>query len=71
MTSQYTSKYATTDTFKDAKILLHQIEEIANDIGLKVNIDKTGYMSYNMNNEIHMTSRNGHCIKHVTNFKYI
>ena len=48
-----------------AKILLHQIEEIANDR------TKSEYMSSNLNNDINMTSRNGHCIKHVTNFKYI
>ena len=30
----------TIDTLKDAKILLHQIEEISNDIELKVNTDK-------------------------------
>ena len=44
----------TTDTLKDAKTLLHKIEEIANNIGLKVNIDKTEYMSYNLNNDINI-----------------
>ena len=61
----------TTNTLKDAKILLHQIEEIAYDIGLKMNTDKTEYMSYNLNNDINMMSRNGHCIKQVNNFKYL
>ena len=36
-----------TDTLKYAKILLHQIDEIANDIGFKVITDKTEYKSYN------------------------
>ena len=63
--------YVTTDTLKDSKILLHQIEEIANVIGLKVNTDKTEYMSYILNNDINIMSRNGHCIKQVNNFKYL
>ena len=29
------------------------------------------YMSYNLNNDINMMSRNGHYIKQVTNFKYL
>ena len=61
----------TTDTLKYAKILLYQIEEIANDIGIKVNTDNTEYMSYNQNNDINMMRRNIHCIKQVNNFKYI
>ena len=61
----------TTDTLKYAKILLHQIEEIANDIGLKVNTVKTEYTIYNLNNDINMMSRNGRCIKQVNNVKYL
>ena len=57
---------------KDAEILLHQLEEIADDIGLKVNTDKTEYMSYNLNNDINMMSRlNGYRIKQVKNVKYL
>ena len=28
-------------------------------------------MSYNLNNDINMMSRNGHCIKQVNNLKYL
>ena len=61
----------TTDTLKDSKIFLHQIEEIANDIGLKVNTYKTEYMEYNLNTDINMMSRICHCIKLVNNLKYL
>ena len=48
-----------------------QIEEIADHIGLKVNTDKTEYMRYNLNNDINMMNRNGHCIQKVNDFKYL
>ena len=53
------------------KYCYNQIEKIANDIELKANTDKTEYMSYNLNNDINMMSRNDHCIKQVNNFKYL
>ena len=56
---------------KDANTLLHQIEETADDIGLKINADKTEYMSLNTNSNFIMKSRNGHTIKKVENFKYL
>ena len=38
----------TTNTMKYANILIHKIEETADDIGLKINSDKTGYMRLNL-----------------------
>ena len=60
----------TADTIKDAEKMLHQIEEAAEDIGLKINSDKTEYMSLNSKSD-NMISRNGNSIKNVDNFKYL
>ena len=60
----------TADTIKDAEKMLHQIEEAAEDIRLKINSDKTEYMSLNSKSD-NMISRNGNSIKNVDNFKYL
>ena len=60
----------TADTIKDAEKMLHQIEEAAEDIGLKINSDKTEFMSLNSKSD-NMISRNGNSIKNVDNFKYL
>ena len=60
----------TIDTIKDAEKMLHQIEEAAEYIGLKINSDKTEYMSLNAKSD-NMISRNGNFIKNVDNFKYL
>ena len=57
---------------KDANILLNQIEETADDIGLKINSDKTEYMRLKLNSDDgNMKSENGNIIKQVENFKYL
>ena len=57
---------------KDANTLLHQIEETADDIGLKINSDKTEYMRLNPNSyDGKMKRTNFNIIKQVENFKYL
>ena len=51
---------------------IHQIKETADDIGLKINSDKTEYMRLNLNSDDgNMKSKNGNIIKQVENFKYL
>ena len=38
-----------SDNVKDANTMLHKIEEVAAEIGLRVNSDKTEYISMNQN----------------------
>ena len=56
----------------NANTLIHQIEETADDIGLEINFDKTGYMRLNPNSDnVNMKSKNGNIIRQVENFKYL
>ena len=63
----------TANTMKATNILLHQLEETADDIGLEINSDKTEYMRLNPNSDDdgNMKSKNGNIIKQVENFKYL
>ena len=56
----------------DTNTLLYQIKETADDIGLKINSDKTEYMRLNPNSDDGKMQRtNGNIIKQVENFKYL
>ena len=65
----------TTDSVNAAMILLHNIEEKSSYIGLKINTDKTEYITLNQNQHgiqcITLKSREGHNIKRVEDFKYL
>ena len=56
-------------------ILLHESEEKSSYIGLKINTDKTEYITLNQNQQgmqcITLKSREGHTIKMVEDFKYL
>ena len=65
----------TTDSVNVAMTLLHNIEEKSSYIGLKINTDKTEYITLNQNQHgiqcITLKSREGHNIKRVEDFKYL
>ena len=44
----------TSNTLKDANTILLKIELAAKEIGLNINTDKTEYINFNQNNNLHM-----------------
>ena len=56
----------TSDKVKDANIILRKIEEVAAEIGLHVNADKTEYISLNQNNNNGIKSLKGKIINKYT-----
>ena len=48
-----------------------EIKLAAKEIGLKFNTDKTEYINYNQNNNLHTESICGNMIKRVEDFKYL
>ena len=61
----------TSDNVKDTNTMLHKIEEVAAEIGLRVNSEKTEYISLNQKNNNGIKSLKDKSIKHVHNFKYL
>ena len=53
------------------KQLLNQIEEMAKDIGLKINCGKTEYMSFNQKEDHILTNSEGTTLKKVKYFNYL
>ena len=56
---------------ENIKQLLNQIEEKANDIGLKINCGKTEYMSFNQKEDHVLTNSEGTTLKKVKDFNYL
>ena len=44
----------TSNTLKDTNTILLNIELAAKEIGLNINTDKTEYINFNQNNNLHM-----------------
>ena len=61
----------TSNTLKDANTLLLKIELAAKEIGPNINTDKTEYINFNQDNNLHMESIGGNMIKRVEDFKYL
>ena len=61
----------TSDNVKYANIMLHKIEEVAAEIGLRVNSDLTEYISLIQKHNNGIKSLNGKSIKQVHDFKYL
>ena len=57
-----------TDQLKDATTLLHSIEEVASEIGLYVNAEKTEFICINQDSSEGMKSLNGEKVKQVEDF---
>ena len=60
----------TSNTIKEAQLLLQRVEEAAKQIGLHVNDDKTEFMVFNQPEGI-ITSSKGKNLKCVSDFKYL
>ena len=61
----------TSNTLKDANTLLLKIELATKEIGFNINTEKTEYINFNQNNNLHMESIGGNMIKRVEYFKYL
>ena len=61
----------TSNNLKYTNTLLLKIELAAKEIGLNINTDKTEYINFNQNNNLHMESISGNMIKRVEDFKYL
>ena len=60
----------TNNTLQDANTLLLKIELAVREIGLNIDIDKTEYIKFNQNNNLHILE-SGNMIKRVEDFKYL
>ena len=59
-----------SNTIEDAQKLLTLVVDTARQIGLNINEEKTEYMTYNIQENNHLTA-NGKVIKEVQDFKYL